>query len=190
MPSSAKIKINKDKKIKSINKDAKLCQKKMHYHFSNEGDQRGIIGYPASNPLILQLNCSEMSTWFSHFQTLQLSWASQITWNPKMAKLCSFVPSFQLGWTSPRPWKLSKISIRDDSERFSLQLLWHQDIGFALRVSLFIPFSNFQPECHGVWTDESPPVECWFLLCENLTEPCWEQCCTNHGKSPFIPHTE
>ena len=138
--------------------------RKRNYLLSNEGDQRGIIGYPASNPLILQLNCSEMSTWFSHFQTLQLSWASQITWNPKMAKLCSFVPSFQLGWTSPRPWKLSKSSIWDDSERFSLQLLWHQDIGFALRVSLFIPFSNFQPECHGVWTDESPPVKCWFLF--------------------------
>ena len=26
------------------------------------GDQRGVIGYPASNPLILQLNWSEMAT--------------------------------------------------------------------------------------------------------------------------------
>ena len=151
-----------------------------------------------------------MSTWFSHFQTLQLSWASQITWNPKMAKLCSFVPSFQLGWTSPRPWKLSKSSIWDDSERFSLQLLWHQEKGFVLRVSLFVPFSNFQPECHSIWT-ESPPVKCWFLFvwksdwtwlktvlhkcvcfCVKiwLLKPGWEQCCTNHGKSPFIRHTE
>ena len=137
--------------------------------------------------LILQLNCSEMSTWFSHFQTLQLSWASQITWNPKMAKLCSFVPSFQLGWTSPRPWNFQKV-----------QSGWFWEIltavalapGFVLRVSPFVPFSNFQSECHIVWTDQSPLVECWFLLCENLTEPGWKQCCTNHGKSPFIPHTE
>ena len=49
-----------------------------------KGDERGIIGYPASNPLILQLNWSEMSTWFPPFYTLSGIQEYQITQNPRI----------------------------------------------------------------------------------------------------------
>ena len=83
-----------------------------------KGDERGIIGYPASNPLILQLNWSEMSTWFPHFKTLLYSLShqripdnsesqntnpriphnseSQKTWNHKIVQICP-------NWAEPLP---------------------------------------------------------------------------------------
>ena len=119
-----------------------------------KGDERGIIGYPASNPLILQLNWSEMSTWFPPFYTLSGIQEYQITQNPRIPipeshitqnprklgiiKLFKFVP---IGLNLSPPTKLSKSSIghcaRGQASEFHCCGFSQREIdGFYIRASL------------------------------------------------------